>query len=157
MYHFINMAIVDLGRSTSSPSSFAYSATVFAGDTVVVHWSGYTSGYQGKRIENTSKRDDPFVFKLGSGTVIAAFEEAVASMNVGGLRRVEIPGDHPELSWPRDRSERFVDLVNLKYRYGPQPSELGGQRALDFVLDNPTLQDFNRTLVIDFRLLNIRK
>ena len=43
-----------------------------------------------------------------------------------------------------------------RYRYGPQPSELGGQRALDFVLDNPTLQPFNRTLVYDIRLLNIR-
>jgi hypothetical protein len=28
----------------------------------------------------------------------------------------------------------------LPCRYGPQPIELGGQRALDFVLDNPTLQ-----------------
>ena len=27
----------------------------------------------------------------------------------------------------------------FKYRYGPQPVDLGGQRALDFVLDNPTL------------------
>lgn len=42
-------------------------------------------------------------------------------------------------------------------RFGPQPAELGGQRALDFVLDNPTLQDFNRTLLFDIKLLNVRK
>lgn len=131
-------------------------ATPKAGDTVVVHWSGYTSGYQGKRVENTSVRDDPFVFTLGDGKVIPAFEEAVLGMRQGGLRRVEIPGAHPELSYPRKRSERFSDKLNTKYRLGPQPSELGGQRALDFVLDNPTLQDFNRDLVYDIRLLNVR-
>jgi hypothetical protein len=43
------------------------------------------------------------------------------------------------------------------FRYGPQPSELGGQRALDFVLDNQTLQDFNRTLLFDIKLLTVRK
>ena len=32
------------------------------------------------------------------------------------------------------------DMKIFKYRYGPQPVELGGQRALDFVLDNLTLQ-----------------
>jgi hypothetical protein len=42
-------------------------------------------------------------------------------------------------------------------RYGPQPAELGGQRALDFVLDNPTLQDFNRTLLFDIKLLAVRR
>ena len=31
-----------------------------------------------------------------------------------------------------------------RYRYGPQPKELGGQRALDFVLDNETLAPTNR-------------
>lgn len=133
------------------------------GDTVVVHWSAYTSGYQGKRVDNTSVRDEPFVFTIGNNEVIAGFEEAVLGMNVGGLRRIEIPGELPELSYPRDRKERFTDLlsekqsvVGIKYRYGPQPSEFGGQRALDFVLDNPTLQPFNRNLVFDIRLLNIR-
>lgn len=44
-----------------------------------------------------------------------------------------------------------------RYRVGPQPAELGGQRALDFVLDNPTLQDFNRNLVFDIKLLAVRR
>ena len=44
-----------------------------------------------------------------------------------------------------------------RYRLGPQPHDLGGQRALDFVLDNPTLQPFNRTLLIDISLLSVRK
>jgi len=120
-----------------------------AGDRVVIHWSGYTSGYQGKRIENTSTRDDPFTFVVGKGQVIPAFEEAVAGMKVGGIRRMEVDGRRPELGWPRNRNDR--------YSQGPQPHDFDGQRALDFVLDNPTLQDFNRTLLIDIKLLNIRK
>ncbi|KAG1662210.1 hypothetical protein FOA52_015836 [Chlamydomonas sp. UWO 241] len=129
---------------------------------VSVHWSGYTKGYQAKRIDNTSVRDEPYEFQLGSHEVIAAFEEAVAGMKVGGIRRVEVPGELPGLSYPRNRSERFVsdsfstDGTLFKYRYGPQPSELGGQRALDFVLDNGTLQDFNRSLLFDIKLLSVR-
>lgn len=51
----------------------------------------------------------------------------------------------------------YALLLLLLCRYGPQPIELGGQRALDFVLDNGTLQDFNRTLLFDIKLLTVRK
>lgn len=39
-----------------------------------------------------------------------------------GIRRVEVPGDHPELSYPRDRSQRFTnELIPSKegkiYKY----------------------------------------
>lgn len=129
------------------------------GDKCVVHWAGYTEGYQGKKIDNTSVRDEPYSFVLGEHTAIPAFEEAVSGMKVGGVRRIQVLGSHPELSYPRDRSLRFDSEGGkfFKYRLGPQPSELGGQRALDFVLDNPTLQDFNRTLLFDIKLLSVRK
>jgi FKBP-type peptidyl-prolyl cis-trans isomerase len=132
------------------------------GDTCVVHWVGYTEGYQGKRIGNSSIRDEPFEFVIGRNQAIPAFEEACAGMKVGGIRRIQIPGNHPELSYARDRSKRFVsdgsgDSGFFRYAKGPQPFDLGGQRALDFVLDNNTLQDFNRTLLFDVKLLNIRK
>ena len=133
------------------------------GDTVVIHWDGYTSGYQGKRIDNTSVRDEPYEFVLGGDSTIAAFDEAVSRMRPGAVVRVEVPGEVPGLSYPIDRKQRFTDEVldsNLKtyrYRKGPQPAELGGQRALDFVLDNRTLQDFNRTLLFDIRLLSVRR
>jgi len=75
-------------------------------------------------------------------------------MRVGGVRRIEIPGDRPELGYPLDTSQRFVSTG--VYRLGPQPADLGGRRALDFVLDNPTLQDFNKTLLFDIKLLSVR-
>ena len=40
--------------------------------------------------------------------VIPAIEEAVLGMQAGGIRRVEIRGEHPELSYPRPRNERFA-------------------------------------------------
>lgn len=48
---------------------------------------------------------------------IAAFEEAVAGMRAGGVRRVEVVGDHPELSYPRDRSQRFTNELYLDKMY----------------------------------------
>lgn len=127
------------------------------GSKCAIHWSGYTEGYQGKRFGNSTVKDEPFEFVLGRSEAIPAVEEAVAGMKVGGIRRIQIPGIHPEIGYPRDRSERFVtsEANMYKYRRGPQPSDLGGQRALDFVLDNPTLQPFNRDLLIDIKLLRV--
>lgn len=38
---------------------------------------------------------------------IAAIEEAVQSMSVGGVRRIEILGSKPELGYPLIKGERF--------------------------------------------------
>jgi FKBP-type peptidyl-prolyl cis-trans isomerase len=48
------------------------------------------TGYQGKRIDNTSVRDEPYEFTLGSGEAITAFDEAVEGMRVGGARRARV-------------------------------------------------------------------
>jgi len=118
------------------------------GQLCVVDWVGYTAGYQAKRIESTRETDEPYRFRLGKGEAIAAFDEAVAGMKVGGVRRVEIPGELEEvLGYSKDYSVRYVR--------GPEPTTFGGKRALDFVLDNKTLRDFNRTLLFDIRLDNV--
>ena len=86
---------------------------------------------------------------VGGGQAIPGFEEAVRGMRVGGVRRIEIPGELEEkLGYSRDKS--------LRYPVGPKPTTFGGQRALDFVLDNETLRDFNRTLLFDIRLSALR-
>ena len=125
-------------------------ATPRPGQTVVIEWVGYTAGYQAKKIESTRETDTPFVFTIGKGQAIPAFEEAVLEMRQGGIRRIEIPGELEEkLAYSRDPAQR--------YTVGPVPTTFGGKRALDFVLDNKTLKDFNRTLLFDIRLSNIRK
>ena len=120
------------------------------GDVCVVAWTGYTAGYQGKRIESTQDYDEPFSFRLGAGEAIPAFEEAVRGMTVGGLRRVEVPGELVErLAYP-------IEPKAMRYAAGPRPKTFAGQRALDFVLDNQTLKPFNRTLLFDIRLDAVR-
>ena len=71
---------------------------------------------------------------------------------LGGLwlDDIEIPGELEEkLAYSRDPA--------MRYAVGPEPTTFAGKRALDFVLDNRTLKDFNRTLLFDIRLSNIRK
>lgn len=50
-------------------------------------------------------------------------------------------------------SRRILASSCCRYRYLPQPKDFDGQRALDFVLDNQTLSDTNRTLLFDIKLL----
>ncbi|KAH7683346.1 Peptidyl-prolyl cis-trans isomerase Fpr3/Fpr4-like protein [Dioscorea alata] len=104
------------------------------GETVVVDWDGYTIGYYGRIFEARNKT------KGGSFEVIPAFEEAVAGMASGGIRRIIVP---PELGYPDN------DFNKL----GPRPMTFSGQRALDFVLKNQGLID--KTLLFDIELLKI--
>ena len=120
------------------------------GDVVVVDWVGYTAGYQAKKIESTRETDAPFTFRVGSGEAIPAFDEAVLNMGKGGIKRIEIAGELEEkLGYSRNPGERYNGV-------GPRPTTFGGLRALDFVLDNKTLKDFNRTLLFDVKLVAIR-
>ncbi|XP_077212304.1 FKBP-like peptidyl-prolyl cis-trans isomerase family protein [Tasmannia lanceolata] len=119
------------------------------GETVVVDWDGFTVGYYGRIFEARNRTkggsfegDDKefFKFTLGSQQVIPAFEEAVASMALGGVRRIIVP---PDLGYPD----------NDFNKQGPRPTTFSGQRALDFVLRNQGLID--KTLLFDIELLKI--
>ncbi|KAG7018396.1 Peptidyl-prolyl cis-trans isomerase FKBP19, chloroplastic [Cucurbita argyrosperma subsp. argyrosperma] len=114
-----------------------------------VDWDGYTIGYYGRIFEARNKTKggsfegddkDFFKFRLGSQEVIQAFEEAVAGMALGGIRRIVVP---PELGYPEND-------FNKK---GPRPTTFSGQRALDFVLRNQGLID--KTLLFDIELLKV--
>ena len=119
------------------------------GDYVTVDWVGYTAGYQAKKIESTRETDEPYTFQVGSGDAIEAFDEAVRICGKGGIVRVEVAGELEEkLAYSRNTNERYLK--------GPKPKTFGGQRALDFVLDNKTLKDFNRTLLFDIKVLSVR-
>lgn len=87
----------------------------------MVHWAGFTKGYQGKRIDNTSLRDEPYEFVLGGGQAIRAFEEAVSGMKVGGIRRIEVPGSSSELGYPRCGRDRGEGLVHPMHFVGWTP------------------------------------
>lgn len=59
------------------------------GDTVNVHYSGYL--IDGKKFDSSIDRGQPFTFTIGSGEVIQGWDIGVASMRVGGKRRLIIP------------------------------------------------------------------
>jgi FKBP-type peptidyl-prolyl cis-trans isomerase FkpA len=65
-----------------------------AGQTEVVHYTGWLT--DGRKFDSSKDRNDPFKFPLGQGRVIKGWDEGVASMKVGGLRKLISP---PQLGY----------------------------------------------------------
>lgn len=59
------------------------------GNTVTVHYTGWLTN--GKKFDSSVDRNQPFNFVLGRGQVIKGWDEGVASMRVGGKRKLTIP------------------------------------------------------------------
>ena len=59
------------------------------GDTVTVHYVGTLTN--GKKFDSSRDRNKGFSFKLGEGRVIQGWEQGVAGMKVGELRKLTIP------------------------------------------------------------------
>lgn len=81
---------------TQTPSGLQYEdltvgtgATPQAGQTVHVHYTGWLT--DGKKFDSSVDRGQPFPFVLGQGAVIKGWDEGVATMQVGGKRKLTIP------------------------------------------------------------------
>lgn len=64
------------------------------GTTVTVHYVGTLTN--GQKFDSSRDRGKGFTFKLGAGQVIQGWDQGVAGMRVGQVRKLTIP---PELAY----------------------------------------------------------
>jgi FKBP-type peptidyl-prolyl cis-trans isomerase len=64
-------------------------ATAVNGNVVQTHYTGYLS--TGSRFDSSCVSGVPIQFQLGAGSVIKGFDQGLAGMRVGGMRRLVIP------------------------------------------------------------------
>jgi FKBP-type peptidyl-prolyl cis-trans isomerase len=86
-----------MAEKITTPSGLSYEDIVVGdgpaptkGKPVTVHYDGTFE--DGAPFDSSRARREPFVFALGVGQVIAGWDEGVASMKVGGKRKLIVPG-----------------------------------------------------------------
>jgi peptidylprolyl isomerase len=115
-----------VGKTVTLPDGLKYvelklgkGAMPRAGQTAVVHYTGtFTSG---KKFDSSRDRGQPFEFTLGQHAVIACWDEAVATMRVGGRRKLTCPPSlaygergYPPVIPPNTTLNFDVELLGVK-------------------------------------------
>jgi FKBP-type peptidyl-prolyl cis-trans isomerase 2 len=94
-----------------------------AGDTVKVHYHGRLT--DGTTFDSSEGRE-PLEFEVGSGAVIAGFDNGVAGMSIGEKRTIQIPVDQaygpkdpgmlvefPKSNFPEDMTPELGMRLNM--------------------------------------------
>lgn len=97
------------------------------GDTIRVH---YTGRLESGEVFDSSEGGEPLEFELGSGQVIAGFDESVAGMNVGDKKTITIEPDNAY-------GERNDALIGIVERSGISLPEGEPQVGMELALQLP--------------------
>src|ERR1051325_11479092 len=84
------------GAIETTPSGLKYieetvgnGPAIQSGQNVSVHYTGWLTN--GTKFDSSRDRGQPFQFPVGAGRVIRGWDEGVASMKIGGKRRLIVP------------------------------------------------------------------
>jgi peptidylprolyl isomerase len=90
-----------VGQKMTTPSGLEYvdettgtGPAPKTGQHVTVHYVGTLT--DGVKFDSSRDRNEPFTFAIGEGEVIAGWDEGVATMHVGGRRKLIVP---PQLGY----------------------------------------------------------
>jgi FKBP-type peptidyl-prolyl cis-trans isomerase FkpA len=100
---------VDLAAMTKTSTGLQFKdlvagtgAEAVKGKEARVHYTGWLP--DGTKFDSSKDRNEPFSFRVGGRMVIAGWDEGVAGMKVGGVRKLVIP---PNLGY----GARGVDII----------------------------------------------
>lgn len=122
-------------------------AKVAVGDTVAIQFSGRCLNLNGKKFISTQDKSmlssgldvsEPYVFQVGSGTVIPGLERAIVGMQKGAYRRIVIP-----------QALGYDSIMKL----GPTPGSFEESRSLQSIVKNPNR---DASLLFDVSLERIK-
>ena len=98
----VSPSLAQTGQPKTTPSGLQITDTKVGtgasprtGQTCVMHYTGwlYENGQKGKKFDSSVDRGEPFEFPIGAGRVIKGWDEGVATMKVGGKRKLTIPAN----------------------------------------------------------------
>jgi FKBP-type peptidyl-prolyl cis-trans isomerase len=117
--------VFDIAALQTIDGTVGTGTTATAGRTLTVHYTLWyynptAAGNKGSKIESSRDRNQPFVFTLGAGSVIAGWDQGIPGMRVGGTRTLLVPsslayGSRGQGSIPPNAALVFdIELLNVQ-------------------------------------------